>query len=113
MFDLREHKDLIHSVVAEVNENDADWKWSVKSVGKTKTRIFWSYLEYCCQPEPYFVVELEDTGKGCWIHAKDENGDTIESEIVTDNEMPFLNCPPDEAIEKMIRCIVNTAYNCY
>ena len=37
----------------------------------------------------------------------------MESEIVTDNEMPFLNCPPDEAIEKMIHCIVHTAHNCY
>ena len=66
MFDLREHKGLIHSLVAEANENDTNWKWSVKSVGKTKARIFWSYLEYCGQPEPYFVIELEDTGDGYW-----------------------------------------------
>ncbi len=113
MFDMREHNDLIYSLVAEANENDTNWKWSVESIKKTEAHIFWSYLEYCNQSDPYFVVRLEDTGNGCWIHAKDENGDTMESEIVTDNEMSFLNCPPDEAIEKMIRCIVNTAHNCY
>ena len=111
--DLRLCNDLIHSLVAETNKSDTNWKWSVKSVGKTKARIFWSYLEYCGQPEPYFVVELEDTGNGCWIHTKDENGDTIESEIVVDNDLPFLNCPLDNAVEKMIRYIVKTAHNCY
>lgn len=105
MFDLREHKDLIHSLVAEADEKSIKWEWSVESIERTKVRIFWSYLEYCNQPEPYYTVELEDTGNGCWIHAKDENGDTMESEIVTDNEMPFLNYPLDEAIKKMIRCI--------
>lgn len=113
MFDLREYKGLVRRLISEANRNDADWHWSLKALSKTKASIFWSYLEYCGQPEPYFVIELEDTGNGCWIHAKDENGDTMESEIVTDNEMPFLNCPPDEAIEKMIHCIVHTAHNCY
>ena len=55
----------------------------------------------------------EDTCNGCLIHAKDENGETIESEIVTDNDLPFLNCPLDKAVEKMIRCIVSAAHNCY
>ena len=69
MYDLREHKELISQLVSEANQNDENWRWSVKSVGKTKARIFWSYLEYCGQPEPYFVIELEDTGDGYWIHA--------------------------------------------
>ena len=113
MFDLREHKNLIDTLVAEANENDTNWKWSVAFLDKTKARIFWGYLEYCEQPEPFFVIELEDTGNGCWIHAKDENGDTLASEIVTDDDLPFLNCPPEEAVEKMVRCIINTAHNCY
>lgn len=113
MFDLREHKDLIHSLVAEADQNDPNWEWTVRRINKNEARIFWSYLEYCGQPEPYFVIELEDTGDGYWIHALDERDSYIESEIVVDNDMPFLNCPPDKAIEKMIRCIVNTAHNCY
>lgn len=113
MYDLREHKELISQLVSEANQNDENWRWSVKSVGKEKARIFWSYLEYCGQPEPYFVIELEDTGDGYWIHALDERDSYIESEIVVDNDLPFLNCPLDKAIEKMVRCIINTAHACY
>ena len=42
MYDLREHKELISQLVSEANQNDENWRWSVKSVGKTKARIFWS-----------------------------------------------------------------------
>lgn len=68
MFDLREHKDLIRRLVSEANQNDPNWKWSVNSIGKEKARIFWEYLEYCGEPEPFFIIELEVTGEGCWIH---------------------------------------------
>lgn len=46
MYDLREHKELISQLVSEANQNDENWRWSVKSVGKEKARIFWEYLEY-------------------------------------------------------------------
>lgn len=49
MYDLREHKELISQLVSEANQNDENWRWSVKSVGKEKARIFWEYLEYCGQ----------------------------------------------------------------
>ena len=52
MYDLREHKELISQLVSEANQNDENWRWSVKSVGKEKARIFWEYLEYCGQKEP-------------------------------------------------------------
>ena len=51
MYDLREHKELISQLVSEANQNDENWRWSVKSVGKEKARIFWEYLEYCGQKE--------------------------------------------------------------
>ena len=59
------------------------------------------------------MIELEDTGDGYWIHALDERDSYIESEIVVDNDLPFLNCPLDKAIEKMVHCIINTAHACY
>ena len=58
MYDLREHKELISQLVSEANQNDENWRWSVKSVGKEKARIFWEYLEYCGQKEPYFSIVL-------------------------------------------------------
>ena len=85
MYDLREHKELISRLVSEANQNDPNWEWSVRRLSKNVACIFWGYLEY-------------------WI---------LESEIVADKDLPFLNCPIDKAIEKMVRCIVNTAHACY
>lgn len=113
MFDLREHKDLIHSLVAEADKNDTNWEWRVESIDQMKARIRWGYLEYCEQPNPFFSIELNDAGYGIWIQAFDENGETLTSEIVVDNECPLLNTPIDEAIKMMFRNIVNTAHNCY
>lgn len=113
MFDLREHKDLIRRLVSEANQNDPNWKWSVNSIGKEKARIFWEYLEYCGEPEPFFIIELEVTGEGCWIHGKNEHCESICMDIVEDEDMPFLNCPLNEAIENTVHGIVSTAHECY
>ena len=112
MFDLREHKDLIYSLVAEANENDINWKWSVKSICKTKACIFWSYLEYKDQ-KPCFVIELVEDEDGCLIYAKDEHGDTLNVEMVECKELPYLNTPIEEAIKMMAYTIINTACHCY
>lgn len=40
MFDLREHKGLIRRLVSEANQNDPNWKWSIKAINKTEARIF-------------------------------------------------------------------------
>ena len=103
MYDLREHKELISQLVSEANQNDENWRWSVKSVGKEKARIFWEYLEYCGQKEPYFSIVLENTGDGCWITAKNEHGETMNSEIVEDKELPYLNTPLMPATESIVR----------
>ncbi len=93
MYDLREHKELISQLVSEANQNDENWRWSVKSVGKE--------------------IVLENTGDGCWITAKNEHGETMNSEIVEDKELPYLNTPLAEAITLMVHAIRNTAHACY
>lgn len=113
MFDMREYGDLLRKLVAEENKKDEGWKWSVKSISKSKARIFWGYLEYCGCKEPYFTIELEDTGEGCWIHGKDEHGGPIVIEIVTDKDLPFLNITPDKALEIAVRGIAGKAHSCY
>ena len=40
MFDLREHKGLIHSLVAEANQNDPNWEWSVRHLSRNMACIF-------------------------------------------------------------------------
>lgn len=112
MFDLREHKGLIRRLVSEANKNDANWHWSLKALSKTKASIFWSYLEYEGH-KPCFTIELVEDDDGCLIYAKDEHGETMNSEIVDDKELPYLNTPLAEAITMMVHAIRNTAHACY
>ena len=56
---------------------------------------------------------LENNGDGCWITAKNEHGETMNSEIVEDKELPCLNTPLAEAITLMVHAIRNTAHACY
>lgn len=112
MFDLREHKGLIRRLVSEANKNDANWHWSLKALSKTKASIFWSYLEYEGH-KPCFMIELVEDDDGCLIYAKDEHGETMNSEIVEDKELPYLNTPLAEAITMMVHAIRNTAHACY
>ena len=88
MYDLREHKELISRLVSEANQNDPNWELS-------------------------FSIKLGEADGRCWVEARNEHGWILESEIVADKDLPFLNCPIDKAIEKMVRCIVNTAHACY
>ena len=44
---------------------------------------------------------------------KNEHGETMNSEIVEDKELPYLNTPLAEAITMMVHAIRNTAHACY
>lgn len=113
MYDLREHKELISRLVSEANQNDPNWELSVRRLSKNVACIFWGYLEYCDEAELSFSIKLGEADGRCWVEARNEHGWILESEIVADKDLPFLNCPIDKAIEKMVRCIVNTAHACY
>lgn len=113
MFDLREYKELIRDLVSKEDENGLAWKWSVKSVGKTKARIFWAYLEYMGEKEPYFTIKVEDNGDGCWIGSFTEQGMPISCEIVEDNDIPWIGEDPVVAITKMVNSITGMAHKCY
>lgn len=56
MIDLREHKDLIRELVAKESEKDPNWKWSVKSIGKTVAHIRWGYLEYLDEKATFSIT---------------------------------------------------------
>ena len=44
---------------------------------------------------------------------QNEHGETMNSEIVEDKELPYLNTPLAEAITLMVHAIRNTAHACY
>lgn len=113
MFDLREHSGLIRSLVAEENKKDENWRWSVKAINKSKASIFWGYLEYLECRTTCFTLELENTGEGWWLNGRNEHGHSIFTEIVEDDQMPFLNTPIEEAIRMAVSSIAGTAHNCY
>lgn len=58
MIDLRNYADLIRQLVADENEKDPNWKWSVKSIGKDKVRIRWGYLDYLEEKDNCFILEM-------------------------------------------------------
>lgn len=98
MYDLREHKELISRLVSEANQNDPNWEWSVRRLSKNMACIFWGYLEYCDEAELSFSIKLGEADGRCWVEARNEHGWILESEIVADKNLPFLNCPIDKAI---------------
>ena len=51
MIDLRNYKDYIRELVSEQDKKDTNWRWSVKSIGKSLVRIRWGYLDYLEEKE--------------------------------------------------------------
>jgi hypothetical protein len=84
MIDLRDYKDYIRELVAKENEKDPNWKWSVKSIGKNLVRIRWGYLDYLEEKENCFLLELDSSIAGDWIHARKPQRELIECYLVVE-----------------------------
>lgn len=110
MIDLRNYADLIRQLIAKEDDRDPNWKWSVKSIGKTKVRIRWGYLDYLEEKDNCFILEMHnDTngfGFGDWLWAKTPSGDLIECHLVVEGR-PNPNLGAEEnikpALEEAIR----------
>lgn len=63
MIDLRNYKDYIRELVAEENKKDKNWRWSVKSIGKSLVRIRWGYLDYLEEKENCFLLSMYGRGR--------------------------------------------------
>lgn len=91
MFDLRDYKDLIRAEVKKLDEKDANWKWSVKSIGKKQVKIRWGYLDYLEEENNCFIMEADcDSCCGDWIWAIRPDGDRIECYMVAENPNPRI-----------------------
>lgn len=102
MLDLRNYSELIRSTVAEANERDANWKWSVKSISKNKVRIRWGYLDYLEEKQNCFIITLDcDEEAGDWIWACLPDGDRIECYMVA--EEPNRNIGAEQTVEGGIK----------
>ncbi len=112
MLVLTKYADLIRELVAKENEKDQNWKWSVKSIGKTVVRIRWGYLDYLEEKENCFrVVVSDDSYDGSsFITARTPDGQMIEGFIVAETPNPKIGC--EQTIESGIRDAVSHIAYC-
>lgn len=85
MIDLRNYKDYIRELVAKENEKDANWRWSVKSISKSRVRIRWGYLDYLEEKNNCFLLTT-DEGAGDWLWAKGPDGELLECYLVVEGK---------------------------
>ena len=106
MIDLRKYAELIHSLVAAENKKDANWKWSIKSIGKEKVAIRWGYLDYLEETANCFFLMLdnEEDGEGNWIWARTPHGGIIDCYMVAENPNPRIGA--EQTIESGIRSAI-------
>lgn len=118
MIDLREYKDLIRKLVAEENEKDQNWKWSVKSIGKSKVLIQWGYLDYLEEPAPKNCFSItaneypDDKFSENDISYRHPTGEML-SFVSFGNESWNTARTPQEAIEQAIKSIAYYAHSRY
>lgn len=102
MIDFRNYSELIRATVADENERDANWKWSVKSIDKNKVRIRWGYLDYLEETQNCFIITLDcNEEAGNWIWACLPDGDHIECFMVA--EKPNRNIGAEQTVESGIK----------
>lgn len=115
MIDLRNYKDYIYELVAKENEKDKNWRWSVKSVGKSLARIRWGYLDYLEETENCFLLTI-DEGAGDWLYAKRPHGGIIECYLVVEGA-PNPQLGAEQNIKTGLQCAIEeiayTAHHFY
>lgn len=106
MIDLRNYADLIRKLVKEADQEDPNWKWSVKSISKNKARIRWGYLDYLNEKENCFILEMDNdtdgSGAGDWLWARAPYGEIIECHLVVEGE-PNPNVGAEQTIRAGIK----------
>lgn len=116
MIDLREYKDLIRKLVAEESAKDENWKWSVKSITKSKVLIRWSYLDGEPHPRDCFSITTneypDDEFTGNNVTYRHPTGEMISFTSFGDKSWDTASTP-EEAIEQAIRGISYYAHSRY
>ena len=117
MIDLRNYKDYIRELVAEENRKDKNWRWSVKSIGKSLVRIRWGYLDYLEEKENCFLIDLDSSIESMdWLHARRPDGGIIECYMVVEGT-PNPQVCAEQNIKSGLRDavweIADMAHNCY
>lgn len=111
--DLREHADLIKAKVAEKNGKDPNWKWSVKSIGKTVAHIRWGYLDYLEEKKNSFILKAEGSDSLECLYAMTPHEEVIEAYIVSEVKKIGADTFPKDAVALAIDEIAYYAHSRY
>lgn len=60
--DFRNFTEVIRESVKHEKENDFNWNWYVKSIGKNSVKIKWGYLDYIGEDDDFFEIKATSTG---------------------------------------------------
>jgi len=79
MVDLRDYKDEVKKVLAELAVKDTNWKWNVKKATKSEILIGWGYLDYIGEKDLFKIeaVDLLEDGNNDFT-SRDASGELID-----------------------------------
>lgn len=125
MIDLKNYSDIIRKAVKAENENDENWRWSVKSISKDLVKICWWYLAYVNGENDSFIIRLYPERVNNFeepvsqvLSGRHPNEEEIILDFVTEDEPnpdDYLNIDTNikEALPRMIHRIAEYAHYYY
>lgn len=63
--DFRTVKAAVMNTVKEMDQKDPNWKWKAE-VQKSRIKIFWGYLDYVGEKQPFIITDGEQEREECW-----------------------------------------------
>ena len=116
MKNFRDYETLIRNKVKEINDKDPNWDWSIKSFGKNKVCIRWSYLDYCEEKDNCFILRLVDPDKEFndqFLTARTPQDDMIEGYFVSEDHRYIWDTSWENGLIAAIEEIAHYAHSRY
>jgi len=115
---FREYEELIRTRVAQENDKDPNWNWSVHSFGKDLVRIRWGYLDYCQEKNNCFLFRLlsvpESEGyEEHYVTTRTPHDEMIYGEFVTENPGYAWQTTYEKGIKIALEALFDYAHSRY
>jgi len=110
---FKDYETLIRECVSEINEQDPDYNWSVRSIDEYRVCIYWSYLKW--ERNDCFLLRLAppiDFGE-YFITCRDPHDNMIEGHFVSDEVAWSLQESWEDAIIRSICELASYAHDVY
>ena len=62
MKNFRDYENLIRETIQKISDEDNNWNFTLRSLGKYNVRIRWTYLDYLGENENCFMITLRNEG---------------------------------------------------